>query len=190
MFIMKIIRSVRAVPVIIAAVLMLHGPGRAEPAGDAAADSPEALQKAILDDKALLREEIKKAEGLLAGAAGDEERRFYAELLDQLQNINVIYEQQLVQVKRSPELSQALEKRVEIVEHRGIDRIEVGGAVQRDGENARPRRLAAQRGKVGISAHFLASCFFASIARNSRRRIFPTALLGSASRNSICLGTL
>ncbi len=110
MFIMKIIRSVRAVPVIIAAVLMLHGPGRAEPAGDAAADSPEALQKAILDDKALLREEIKKAEGLLAGAAGDEERRFYAELLDQLQNINVIYEQQLVQVKRSPELSQALEK--------------------------------------------------------------------------------
>ncbi len=32
------------------------------------------------------------------------------ELLDQLQNIDIVYEQQLVQVKRSPELSQTLEK--------------------------------------------------------------------------------
>lgn len=104
------VRRMRFALILLAALVLLPGICRGETAGEAAADSPEALQKKIEENKALLQEEIKKAEGVLAGAPGDEERKLYAELLDQLQKISIVYEQQLVQSKRSPELSQALEK--------------------------------------------------------------------------------
>ena len=110
MKVLQIIRSWSLGLFVIAALLFLRGVCYSQPPEDAAIASPEALQKTLLDDKALLQEEIKKAEALLAGSSGDEERRFYTELLDQLQKIDIVYEQQLVQIKRSPELSQTLEK--------------------------------------------------------------------------------
>jgi small-conductance mechanosensitive channel len=103
-------RSARFALIILAFVLLLHGVCWADTAGEAPAELPEALQKKILDAKAGLQQEIKKAEDLLTGAAGEEEQRLYTELIDQLQKIDIVYEQQLVQVKRSPELSQTLEQ--------------------------------------------------------------------------------
>jgi small-conductance mechanosensitive channel len=97
---------------IILAVILLHGICCAETtAGDATpADPPESLQKKILDDKARLQEEMQKAEDLLAAAAGDEDRRSFEDLNDLLQKIDIVYEQQLVQIRRSIDLANALEQ--------------------------------------------------------------------------------
>jgi len=103
-------RPIRFVLIILAAVLLLHGVCCAATADDVPADSPEALQKKILDDKARLQEEMAKAEDLLAGATGDEDRRSFEELTDLLQKVDIVYEQHLLQVKRSFELSNALEQ--------------------------------------------------------------------------------
>lgn len=106
----KTIRPLLLGVVIIAWVLCLRGVSCSQSPDDAAISSPEELQKKILEDKTLLQEEMKKVEELLAGAAGDEERRLYTELIDRLQKLDIVYEQQLVQARRSVDLSRDIEQ--------------------------------------------------------------------------------
>ncbi len=76
MKVLQIIRSWSLGLFVIASLLFLRGVCYSQPPDDAAIASPEALQKTILEDKAVLQEEMKKVEALLAGSSGDEERRF------------------------------------------------------------------------------------------------------------------
>ncbi len=96
--------------ILLAALMLLPGICRGETAGEAAADSPEALQKKIEENKALLQEELRTALDLLAGATGEEDRRSFEELIDLLQKLDIVYEQQLVQVRRSIDLARSLEQ--------------------------------------------------------------------------------
>ena len=58
-----------------------------------------------------------------------------------------------------------------------------------DGSNDQPASPDWQATPVAIQAFFRPS-FFNSSSRNSRRRILPTLVVGSASRNSTERGTL
>ena len=104
------VRPLCFVLIVLASVLLLHGICPAQTAGDAPADSPASLQKKIQEDKARLQEEMAKADNLFAAATGDDDRRSFEELTDLLQKIDIVYEQQLVQIRRSIDLANALEQ--------------------------------------------------------------------------------
>jgi hypothetical protein len=57
---------------------------------------------------------------------------------------------------------------------------------------AEPPRFYLSRGRLSKSRHFrrAAQPWLASSLTSTRRNTLPTIVLGSASRNSICFGTL
>jgi len=93
---------------VISLLCVLHGVLHAQPSGDTGNSSPDSMQKSILNDKASIQEEIKKIETLLGRTAEGDEKRVFEEQAELLQKIDLVYEQRLVQVKRSLELSRTL----------------------------------------------------------------------------------
>ena len=108
---MNRLRKTGSVPLCLAVITvlcLLHGVLRAQPSGDAGIASPESVQKSILNDKASLQEEIKKVETQLSRAAEGDQKRLLEEQAEFLQKIDLVYEQRLVQEKRSFEPSRTL----------------------------------------------------------------------------------